>query len=71
MRKDKFMNIDAETKLFIQNRFNSNAKLHHTLSPDQLRKERINQLKIDNLISPEIFQTKNLEILSKDNKSIH
>ena len=65
------MNIDAETKLFIQNRFNSNAKLHHTLSPDKLRKERINQLKIDNLISPEIFQTKNLEILSKDNKNIH
>ena len=64
------MHIDQETKLFLKNRINNNAQLHHLLSPQELRAERLRQLKVDNLKPPKIFKVKNLEIKNHFNKVV-
>ena len=64
------MHIDQETKLFLKNRINNNAQLHHLLSPQELRAERLRQLKVDNLKPPKIFKVKNLEIKNRFNKVV-
>ena len=64
------MHIDQETKLFLKNRINNNAQLHHLLSPQELRAERLRQLKVDNLKPPKIFKVKNVEIKNRFNKVI-
>ena len=50
------MEIDAETKIFLKNRFDHQTTLHHTLKPIQLRKERLEQLKKDNLSPPKVLE---------------
>ena len=64
------MKIDAETKIFLQNRYNLKSRPHHTFTPDKLRKERLDQLKKDNLLPPEVFNIKNIQISSRNTKSI-
>ena len=64
------MKIDAETKIFLQNRCNLKSHPHHTFTPDKLRKERLDQLKKDNLLPPEVFNIKNIQISSRNTKSI-
>ena len=44
-----FMQIDKETELFLKNRIKNKAKLHHFLKPNELRQDRLRQLKEDNL----------------------
>ena len=65
------MEIDAETKFFLKNRFDDQTILHHTLEPIQLRKERLEQLKKDNLSPPKVLEIKNLVIISRYNKNIN
>ena len=52
------MQIDKETELFLKNRVNNKAKLHHLLEPNELRQDRLKQLKEDNLTSPQILSYK-------------
>ena len=65
------MIIDKETELFLKSRFNNNASLHHLLEPNQLRQERLKQLKEDNLIPPQVLKIKNLEVPGRHNKKIN
>ena len=65
------MEIDAETKFFLKNRYDNQISLHHTLKPIQLREERLEQLKKDNLSPPKVLGIKNLAIISRYNKNIN
>ena len=64
------MIIDSETQLFLDNRKNNNAKLHHLLEPEDLRAERLRQLREDNLKAPQIFDVRNLEIQNSFKKIV-
>ena len=65
------MYIDKETKIFLEQRVKNNSKLHHLLEPIKLRKERLRQLKEDNLIPPKISAFKNIKIKNRFNKNIN
>ena len=64
------MIIDSETQLFLDNRKNNNSKLHHLLEPEDLRAERLRQLKEDDLQAPQIFDAINLEIQNSFKKIV-
>ena len=59
-----------KTKLFLKNRTNNNAQLHHLLSPQELRAERLRQLKVDNLTPPKVYDVENLKIKNRFNKDV-
>ena len=48
------MTIDKDTEIYLQNRIINKSVNHHELSPVKLRNERLNQLKKDNLVGPDI-----------------
>ena len=65
------MKIDKETELFLKNRVKSKAKLHHLLEPNELREDRLKQLKEDNLTPPQILSIKDIKVKSDCNKDIN
>ena len=65
------MKIDKETELFLKNRVKSKAKLHHLLEPNELRQDRLKQLKEDNLTPPQILSIKDIKVKSDCNKDIN
>ena len=65
------MQIDKETELFLKNRVKNKAKLHHLLEPNELRQDRLRQLKEDNLTSPQILSVKNIKVKSECNQGIN
>ena len=64
------MKIDIETKIFLQNRYNFKSHPPHTFTPDKLRTERLDQLKKDNLLLPEVLNIENIQILGRNNQNI-
>ena len=64
------MKIDDETKIFLQNRCNLKSHPHHTFTPNELRTERLDQLKKDNLLLPEVLNIENIQILGRNNQNI-
>ncbi len=64
------MKIDIETKIFLQNRYNLKSHPHHIFMPDELRTERLDQLKKDNLLLPEVLNIENIQILGRNNQNI-
>ena len=64
------MKIDDETKIFLQNRYNLKSHPHHTFTPNELRTERLDQLKKDNLLLPEMLNIENIQILGRNNQNI-
>ena len=64
------MIIDIETKAFLEHRKNNNAQLHHLLEPQDLRAERLRQLKEDNLKPPQIFDVIETEIQNSFKKIV-
>ena len=65
------MQIDKETELFLKNRVKNKAKLHHLLEPNELRQDRLRQLKEDNLTPPQILSVKNIKVKSECNQDIN
>ena len=65
------MQIDKETELFLKNRVKKKAKLHHLLEPNELRQDRLRQLKEDNLIPPKILSVKDIKVKGKYNQDIN
>ena len=65
------MQIDKETEFFLKNRVKNKAKLHHLLEPNELREDRLRQLKEDNLTPPQILSVKNIKIKNECNQGIN
>ena len=65
------MQIDKETELFLKNRIKNKAKLHHFLKPNELRQDRLRQLKEDNLLPPQILRVKDIKVQSEYNQDIN
>ena len=64
------MKIDIEKKIFLQNRYNLKSHPHNSFTPDELRTERLDQLKKDNLVLPEVLNIENIQILGRNNQNI-
>ncbi len=56
------MKIDKETKIYLEKRAASNSPNHQDLSPIQLRKERLFQLKKDDMKGPELKNVLEIEV---------
>ena len=58
---------DKDVNLYLKKRQEVEAPNHHDLLPTQLREERLKQLKLDNLIGPELKKVFDTQIRSFDN----
>ncbi len=61
------MIIDEETKIYLNQRIEANSVSHHSLSPNELRKERLAQLARDDLKGPDLYDV--FEIMVGDTES--
>ena len=58
---------DKDVNLYLKKRQEIEVHNHHNLLPTQLREERLKQLKLDNLIGPELKKVFDTQIQSFDN----
>ena len=62
---------DKDVIKYLNDRKKINATDHQSLSPAMLREERLKQLKIDNLIGPELKKVFDTQIKSFDNYELN
>ena len=62
---------DKDVNLYLKKRQEVEAPNHHDLLPTQLREERLKQLKLDNLIGPELKKVFDTQIRSFDNYQLN
>ena len=62
---------DKDVNLYLKKRQEIDAPNHHDLLPSQLREERLKQLKLDNLVGPELKKVFDTQIQSFDNDKIN
>ncbi len=62
---------DKDVNLYLKKRQEVEAPNHHDLLPIQLREERLKQLKLDNLIGPELKKVFDTQIRSFDNYQLN
>ena len=62
---------DKDVNSYLKKRQEIEATNHHDLLPTQLREERLKQLKLDNLIGPELKKVFDTQIKSFDNYQLN
>ena len=62
---------DKDVNSYLKKRQEIEAPNHHDLLPTQLRGERLKQLKLDNLIGPELKKVFDTQIKSFDNYQLN
>ena len=62
---------DKDVIKYLNNRKKINAPVHQSLCPTMLREERLKQLKLDNLIEPELKKVFDIQIKSFDNYKLN
>ena len=62
---------DKDVIKYLNNRKKINAPVHQSLCPTKLREERLKQLKLDNLIGPELKKVFDTQVRIFDNHQLN